>query len=173
MDVASFFIDEYHRLESVRSVQSRKDLLSGNAISAIVAGRYVYISTRLENYSPSRSTWSYNHDRGASKLINSQPPNQRHHPRLLDQPMVLPLQAPPTRRPDPLRAARPQRRRNRRQCSGQAPPPQRRHQRDSAPRPPPADRRWPHHPTGRPLARRHVDPWRYQSHGAEIFALTA
>ena len=68
--MASWFIDEYHQLRSERSSQSRKDLLSGNAISAIVAGRYVYIPSRLKIHSPSSSACSHNHDVGASKLTN-------------------------------------------------------------------------------------------------------
>ncbi|KAF7512751.1 hypothetical protein GJ744_000318 [Endocarpon pusillum] len=38
LDVASWFIDEYNQLSSKWSLKSRKNLLSGNTISAIVAG---------------------------------------------------------------------------------------------------------------------------------------
>jgi hypothetical protein len=41
LDMASWFINEFHQLSSERSLQSRKNLLSGNTISVIVAGRYV------------------------------------------------------------------------------------------------------------------------------------
>ncbi|KAF2458353.1 cytochrome P450 monooxygenase-like protein [Lineolata rhizophorae] len=38
LDMASWFIDEFNQLSSIRSLKSRRDLLSGNTISVIVAG---------------------------------------------------------------------------------------------------------------------------------------
>jgi cytochrome P450 len=36
--MSTWFIDEYHKLSATKSLEARKNLLSGNAISAIVAG---------------------------------------------------------------------------------------------------------------------------------------
>ncbi|GAM34617.1 cytochrome P450 [Talaromyces pinophilus] len=37
-DLASYFIEEYHALDGQRSLKERKALLSGNAVSAVIAG---------------------------------------------------------------------------------------------------------------------------------------
>ena len=41
MDIASWFIDEFNSLETERSLKDRLNLLSGNTVTAIVAGRFV------------------------------------------------------------------------------------------------------------------------------------
>lgn len=38
-DMAQWFIDEFHNLSDVRSPKARRLLLSGTAVSAVVAGR--------------------------------------------------------------------------------------------------------------------------------------
>jgi hypothetical protein len=37
--ILSYFIEEYHALAGQRSLKERKALLSGNAVSAVIAGR--------------------------------------------------------------------------------------------------------------------------------------
>jgi hypothetical protein len=49
LDMSAWFIEEYHALKGSQSEKSRKLLLNGSAISAVVAGRSVDLFSALSH----------------------------------------------------------------------------------------------------------------------------